>query len=85
MAQISDKMYNQNFQNAYYAANLYTSYFNDQTLVMANVLNIFTNTTQADIIYADREYGMNSTKALDIWMAAYYEEQVSPAAGVFSP
>jgi hypothetical protein len=35
---------------------------------MNNVLNNVDNPTA---IYTDREYGMNSTKALDIWMAAY--------------
>lgn len=39
----------------------------------------------AAIVYSDREYGMNSTKALDIWMAAYWENKVDPVDGAFSP
>jgi len=28
---------------------------------------------------------MNSTKAMDIWIAAYFENKVSPVDGAFSP
>lgn len=39
----------------------------------------------ADIVYFDREYGMNSTKAMDIWIAAYFENKVDPIDGAYSP
>lgn len=70
------KMYYQNFQAAYYGANLYNAYFWNQTAVMANVL---TNATVGDnatalAIYNDPECGMNSGKAMMVWVAAYLQQ-----------
>lgn len=49
---------------------------------MANVLQ---NITDGAAVYTDREYGMNSGKAMTIWLAAYFEAQVSPVDGAWSP
>ena len=42
MAQMSFKMFNQNFQQAYYGANLYGSYFFDDVEVKKNVISLIT-------------------------------------------
>ena len=54
MAQMSFKMFNQNFQQAYYGANLYGNYTSDAAKTKTTIIvDITTNTTQQEIIYAD--------------------------------
>lgn len=47
--------------------------------------NVLQNVTDGDAVYNDREYGMNSGKAMNIWIAAYFENLVTPLDGAFSP
>jgi len=71
---MSFKMYNQNFQQAYYGANLYSSYFWNAAETKTNVLTLISNNTDTqDKIYDDIQFGMNSNKAMVIWIAAYLE------------
>jgi len=59
-AQMSYKMYNQNFQQAYYAANLYNDYMWNATATMADVIvNITADVAEQGVIYNDPQYGMN--------------------------
>jgi hypothetical protein len=70
MAQVSSKMYSQNFQQFYYALNCYNSYFWNETDVLATVLDGLSLDAQS-IVYNDTQYGMSSTAGLTAWMAAY--------------
>ena len=71
---MSFKMYNQNFQQAYYGENLFQAYFWNATETKANVIsNISNDTDTQDKIYNDIQFGMNSNKAMVIWVAAYLE------------
>ena len=65
-------MYDQNFQQYYYSANCYESYFSNVTAVMSDVLSPL-SVENRNQIYYDTRYGMNSSRALTVWIAAYME------------
>lgn len=78
MAQMSYKMFNQNFQQAYYGMNAANAFFSNATAVVSQVLVNITDTDQRTAIYTDTEYGMYAGKPLAIWVAAHFEN-----AGLF--
>jgi hypothetical protein len=78
MAQMSYKMYNQNFQQFYYSANCYNAYFYNKTEVLKTVLVNITSEEHREIIYSDPQYGMHSGKSMAIWTAAYMQAADKP-------
>ena len=49
LAQVSSKMYSQNFQQFYYALNVYNSYFFNQTDVNTHVLDDLSTDAQITV------------------------------------
>ena len=69
-AQMTNKLFTQDFQSFFYAINSYNSFFWDASFVYAEVFEDIMSEEDFNTVYYDPKFGMNTHKALVIWVQA---------------